>query len=82
MHQSSAFTLEQCQQLLALLSACNSSPAIITPTSEAPMANVASSSNNANVAMAGTDFSQSVFAAHVVIGELIVLLLGYWILVH
>ena len=58
MHQPYAFTLEQCQQLLALFGASNSSLAPTPQASEALMANVASSSNSANVAMAGIDFSQ------------------------
>ena len=58
MHQPSAFTPGQCQQLLALFGASNSSLAATPQASEAPMADVASSSNFANVAMAGIDFSQ------------------------
>ena len=66
MHQPSAFTPEQCQQLLALFGASNSSLAATPQASKGRMANVASSSKSANVAMAGIDFSRSVFAAQVV----------------
>ena len=62
MHQPSVFTPKQCQQLLTLFGASNSSLVATPQASEAPMANVASSSNSTNVAMAGIDFSHSVFA--------------------
>ncbi|XP_030964272.1 uncharacterized protein LOC115985470 [Quercus lobata] len=52
LHQSSAFTPEQCQQLLALFGVPNSSLPATPHASESPMANVASSSNSTKVAMA------------------------------
>ena len=66
MHQFSAFTPEQYQQLLALFSASNSSLATLAQALDSSMANATSSSTSANVAMSGMDFSHSVFAAQVV----------------
>ena len=66
MHQFSTFTLEQCQKLLALFSASNSSLATPAQALDNSMANATSSSTSANVAIAGMDFSHSVFAAQVV----------------
>ncbi|XP_075659243.1 uncharacterized protein LOC142629146 [Castanea sativa] len=66
-HQNSAFTPEQCQQLLALFGASTSSLAVAsTSPKETPMANVASSSASASVRMSGIDLSHSVFFAQVV----------------
>ena len=62
MHHHSAFTPKQCQQLLALFGATNSSLAATPQAKEAPMANVAFSSKPANVAMAGINLSHSVFS--------------------
>ena len=66
MHQFSAFTPEQYQQLLALFSVSNSSLATPAQALDSSMANATSSSTSANVAMLGMDFSHSVFAAQVV----------------
>ena len=66
MHQFSAFTPEQYQQLLALFSASNSSLATLAQALDSSMANATSSSTSANVAMSGMDSSHIVFAAQVV----------------
>lgn len=55
MHQSSAFTPEQCQHLLTLFGASNPSLAAPSYASDSPMANAASSSTSTNVAMVGMD---------------------------
>ena len=66
-HQvSSAFTPKQCQQLLALFGASNSSLAITPHATGSPMASTTCSCTSANLAMAGMDFSHSVFATQVV----------------
>ena len=62
-HQNSTFTLEQCQQLLALFGALTSSLADSTPVKDASMANVASSSASTSVPMSSIDLSYSVFFA-------------------
>ena len=66
MHQSYALTPEQCQQLLALFGASNSSLALTPHATDSPMASATSSCTSANLAMVGIDFSHSVFAAQVV----------------
>nr|XP_023915870.1 uncharacterized protein LOC112027432 [Quercus suber] len=53
MHQPSAFTPEQCQQLLALFSASNSSLATPSHALDSSKANATFPSTSANVAMAG-----------------------------
>ena len=65
-HQNSAFTPEQCQQLLALFGASTSSLAASTPVKDASMASIASSSASASVPMSSIDLSHSVFSARVV----------------
>ena len=65
-HQNSAFTPEQCQQLLALFGASSSSLAVPSQVKQASMANVASSSTSASVPMSGIDLSHSVFSAQVI----------------
>ena len=64
-HQNSAFTPEQCQQLLALFGASNSSLVVPSQAKETSMANVASS-NFASVPMIGIDLSHSVFSTQVI----------------
>ncbi|XP_075645619.1 uncharacterized protein LOC142616705 [Castanea sativa] len=66
-HQNSVFTPEQCQQLLALFGASNSSlVAASASPKESLMANVASSSASTGVTMSGIDLSHSVFSTQVV----------------
>ena len=66
MHQFSAFTFEQCQQLLALFGASNPSLATSSHVSANSMVTTTPSSTSANVAMTSMNFSHSVFAAQVV----------------
>ena len=66
MHQFSAFTSEQCQQLLALFGASNPSLATSSHVSADSMVTTTPSSTSANVVMTSMNFSHSVFAAQVV----------------
>ena len=63
LHNHLAFTPNQYQQLLAVISASNLSLAATSQAKEVPITNVASSSNTA---MASIDFSHNVFSAQVV----------------
>ena len=65
-HQLSAFTPKQCQQLLALFGASNPSLATSSHVLADSMVTATPSSTSANVAMTSMNFSHSVFAAQVV----------------